>query len=211
MGKGPVERLLLQDEYKETIQENVVVEGQFVEMDQRGEAVNLVWLAMSQNYLYLARRLFPDWDDVDPRQLCLRTNISDDHLDVEGLQLKSIIPISCMKISALDNEYILKVTTKHHQARYFELCTLRGRDKLWRKWLKKVVCLYGDTQDCSSLKLIRHRHASTSSTDIRLVSASEKESNKREKNPLFLLVENTDTSGVCSWTNAVEPARRCGN
>ncbi|XP_046580816.1 uncharacterized protein LOC124288342 [Haliotis rubra] len=136
--KGPLQKLLLLDEYSD-LEDIVLLEATFVELDKCGDAVQQVILGLSPDHLLLGRRQILNWKE-DPAI----TSSVDVDLAVDGMELKWLIPLRSVDISTVSEDFILKVSARHSRSRYFELCTVRERDSRWNNWLDRIKYLQDD-------------------------------------------------------------------
>ena len=171
--KGPMQKLLMLEEYSD-LEDIVVVEASFVELDKCGDAVQQVVIGISPDHLFLGRRHILNWKE-DP---VITSDLNAD-LQIYDLELKWVTPLRYVDISTVREDYILKISAKHTRCRYFEMCTARDRDANWGRWLDRIRYLKDDPYGyVSKMRLRRNSEESLSSVDHGLSSGYSSESQK---------------------------------
>ncbi|ESO97537.1 hypothetical protein LOTGIDRAFT_228206 [Lottia gigantea] len=134
MEKGPIQKLLLTREY-EDIEDIVLVESVFVELDKRGDGLQIVSLGLTPDRLILGRYSVINYHD-DPELVY----DGDRDLSTEGLEIKWLAPLDDLNISHIPDENILKITPRQCRARHFEFCTSDSviSKKVWNKWNNRL-------------------------------------------------------------------------
>ncbi|XP_045176852.2 uncharacterized protein LOC123537262 [Mercenaria mercenaria] len=135
-----LQRLLWSDEYNE-LEDVVIAEGEFIEIDAEHNPLRQVILGMTPCNLIVAERHIANYKD-DPEVYFL----TDVDLELDGLEISSVWPICLLR---MDNSYfryelIIRV---YNQTRYYELTNthLNGNlEKTWRLWLERVLYLRED-------------------------------------------------------------------
>ncbi|XP_046377485.2 uncharacterized protein LOC124149754 [Haliotis rufescens] len=168
--KGPLQKLLLMDEYSD-LEDIVLLEATFVELDKCGDALQQVVLGLSPDHLLLGRRYILNWKE-DPAI----TSTVDVDLAVDGMELKWIIPLRSVDISTVPEDFILKVSARHTRSRYFELSTVREGNSKWDNWLDRIKYLQDDPYGyISHLPLRRGSSMSLTSSESSMFIGQSKE------------------------------------
>ncbi|OWF54195.1 uncharacterized protein LOC110445444 [Mizuhopecten yessoensis] len=140
MGDGSrLQKLLMSEEYLE-LEDNVLVEGAFIELDKRGDAIKQVLLGLTRDSFIVAKDVI-----IDYRKFPSVKYDADVDLDINDLELEWIIPVCYIEISRVPHEHVLNILSRNGRHRYYMLTNIGGNEKKqWHVWMERAKYIQDD-------------------------------------------------------------------
>ncbi|KAK6191719.1 hypothetical protein SNE40_003330 [Patella caerulea] len=153
MEPGPIQKLLFSDEYS-YMEDVVLIESVFVELNKIGDGIRIVSLGLTPDSLIMGTYKIISYQDD-------HTIIYDFNRDlsIEGLEIKWLVPLECINISQVPDEYILRISPIRCVPRHFELCNRVGYKVAWKKWLHRLGYLDEDPYGYVQRHSLRPSHS----------------------------------------------------
>ncbi|XP_069132807.1 uncharacterized protein [Argopecten irradians] len=137
--EGRLQKLLMSGEYTE-LEDNVLVEGIFIELDKRGDPLRQVLLGLTRDSFLVAKEVVTDY-----RRFPSVKYDADVDLDINDLEMDWIIPLCYIEISRVPNERVLNILSQNGRHRYYMLSNIGGNmKKIWHTWMDRVKYIHDD-------------------------------------------------------------------
>ncbi|XP_033751836.1 uncharacterized protein LOC117335765 [Pecten maximus] len=134
-----LQKLLMSDEYSE-LEDNVLVEGIFIELDKRGDPLRQVLLGLTRDSFVVAKDVIKDY-----RKFPSVKYDADVDLDISDLEMDWIIPLCYLKITRVPNERVLNILSQNGRHRYYMMSNIGGNvKKKWSTWTERVKYIHDD-------------------------------------------------------------------
>ncbi|XP_060084143.1 uncharacterized protein LOC132563397 [Ylistrum balloti] len=134
-----LQKMLMSGEYSE-LEDKVLVEGAFIELDKRGDAIRQVLLGLTRDSFIVAKDVIKDY-----RKIPSVKYDADVDLDINDLEMEWIIPVCFLEITRIPHKRMLNILSRNGRHRYYMMTNIGGNaKKKWSAWMERVKYIHDD-------------------------------------------------------------------